>query len=167
MTISQKFMRSHTKTVADPRSLLIKASSNICTSPLICQLLHVEFKALDLIWKKTPWSQILMPAFTQSEIFPDSVDSFWSPTLSTDLVNSHHLPSPPSLFSSLPCAAAVGGLWSWSRVLPPCPSTTEWQLVCLLSHAEQARRPPTGWVDSAVSKVCCKLFRKKNPPTSK
>lgn len=92
-------MKSHTKTVADPLSLLTKASSNICTSPLFCQLFHMEFKALDLIWKKTPLSQILMSAFTQSEIFPDSVDSFWSPTLSTDSL------FPPFAISSisLPC----------------------------------------------------------------
>lgn len=63
-------MKSYTKTIAEPLSLLTKASSNICTSPLFCQLFHVEFKALGLIWKKTPSSQILMSAFTQ--IFPDS-----------------------------------------------------------------------------------------------
>lgn len=121
MAISRKFMKSYTKTIAEPLSLLTKASSNICTSPLFCQLLHVEFKALCLIWKKTPpLSQILMSAFTQSDRFSrivHSVDSFWSPTLRTDLVYSHCLPSPPSLFSSLPCAAASGGHWSWGRVV--------------------------------------------------
>lgn len=165
MTISWKFIKSYTKTIADLLSLLTKASSNVCTSPLFCQLLHVEFKALGLIWKKTPLSQILMSAFTQSDRFSQTVqgvDSFWSPTLSTDLVYSHRLPSPLSLFSSLPCAAAAGGPWSWGRVLPPCLSITERQLVCLLTHTGQACSPPTRWVDLPVSKVCCKFFRNKN-----
>lgn len=112
-----------------------------------------NFKALGLIWKNIPLIQILMSAFTQSDSFSrtvHNVDSFWSLTLSTDLVYSHLLPPSQSLFSSLPRLAIAGELWSWDQVLPPCPSTTERQLVCCPTHAGQACSTPMGYVDLSV-----------------
>lgn len=80
-----------------------------------------NFKALGLIWKNIPLIQILMSAFTQGDSFSrtvHNVGSFWSLTLSTNLVYSHLLPPSQSLFSSLPCLAIAGELWSWDQVLP-------------------------------------------------
>lgn len=106
-----------------------------------------NFKELGLISKNIPLNQILMSAFTQSDIFSrtvHNVDSFWPLTLSTDLVYPHLLPPSQSLFSSLPHVTIAGGFWSWDNVLPPHLPTRERQLVCSPTHAGQACSPPAG-----------------------
>lgn len=111
-----------------------------------------NFKAVALIWKNIPLIQLLMSTFTQSDSFSrtvHNVDSFWSLTLSTDLVYSHLLPPSQSLFSSLPHVVLAGGLWSWDKVLPPHPSPTERQLSCSPAHAGQAYQPSL-WLGGLV-----------------
>lgn len=111
--------------------------------------------------EKHTLNQILMFAFTQTDSFSrtvPNVDSFWSLTLSTDLVYSHLLPPSQSLFSSLPHVASAEGFWKWDNVLPPQKGSWSVPQPMLGRHAALLL---DRW--TCLSKVCCKFFHDKNP----